>query len=386
MSALRFKLAAFFAALTIAATPGFAAAPTVQTLAKQAIAVDYDTGDVLFEKAADEQMPTSSMSKTISIYLVFEALKSGRLTMDSELPVSEKAWRMQGSKMFVHVGDLVKVGDLIRGVIIQSGNDASIVLAEGLAGTEEAFADALNVKAKELGMVNSHFVDASGMPDPDHYSTARDLSTLAIHLIRDFPEYYGVYSEKEFTYNGIKQGNRNPLLYRNIGADGIKTGHTEAAGYGLMGSGTRNGRRVVIVMNGMKSMQERADEGAKLLDWALRSFENVPLAKAGTSIEDAPVVMGKQASVPLVSKQDIVATTPNMARKDLKVEVVYKGPLKAPIAKGTEIGKLIVTVPEMSSHEYSLYAGADVEKLGLFASTFAKLKFKLGGNSGGSDE
>ncbi|HEY8189199.1 MAG TPA: D-alanyl-D-alanine carboxypeptidase family protein, partial [Micavibrio sp.] len=243
------------------------AAETMETPAKQAIMLDFDTGAILMEKNADERMTPSSMSKEMTMYMVFEALKSGKLTLEQTLPISERAWRMQGSKMFVGINSQVKVEDLVRGVIIQSGNDAAIALAEGVGGTEDNFALMLNKKAEELGMKNSHFMNASGWPDPQHYSTAHDLSILAYRMVHDFPEYYHYYSEKEFTYNNIKQGNRNPLLYRNIGADGIKTGHTDEGGYGLIGSGILDNRRVIFVVNGLSSMQERADESARMLEW-----------------------------------------------------------------------------------------------------------------------
>ncbi len=376
------------AAVTKAAAPSTEeaaekAAPTAvstgPTVAKQAIIIDYDTGMTLLEKNPDEKMPTSSMSKTMTVYLVFQALKEGKLKLDDTLPVSEKAWRMEGSKMFIEVGKQIKVEDLIQGVIVQSGNDATVALAEGIAGTEEAFADRMNTKAESIGMSNSHFMNASGWPDPDHYSTARDLSTLAVHLIRDFPEDYKYYSEKEFTYNNIRQPNRNPLLYRNIGADGIKTGHTEGAGYGLMGSGARDGRRVVMVLNGLESEKVRAEESARLLDWALRSFENVKIFAAGETVEEAPVVMGKSATVPLVIQKDLNVTVPVSVKNDLKVEVAYKGPLQAPVKKGQQVGVLRVDSPRIGKIELPLIAGADVGRIGFFAGTIAKARLMLDG-------
>lgn len=350
-----------------------------ETIAKQAFMIDYDTGTVLLEKNADEKMPTSSMSKTMTLYMIFEAIKNGRLQLDSELPVSEKAWRMQGSKMFVELGKGVSVEDLIRGVAIQSGNDATIVLAEGLSGSEEAFAQAMNARAKELGMTNSHFMNASGWPDPDHYSTARDLATLAKHLITDFPEDYKYFAEKEFVWHNIKQGNRNPLLYRNIGADGIKTGHAEEAGYGLMASGTAGGRRVILVLNGMPDMQARADESARLLDWGLRGFENVSLFDPQEPVANVPVVMGAADAVPLVLDEKLAITLPEGTRGGLKVSAVYDTPLKAPVKKGAVVGKLQVEIPLGQTVEYPLLAGADVEPLGFFAATAEKAKLMLTG-------
>lgn len=357
-------------------------AETDQTSAKQAIVMDFETGITLFEKNADEKMPTSSMSKVMSMYLVFEALENGKLTLDGQLPVSEKAWRMAGSKMFVGVGDRVGVEDLIRGVAVQSGNDATVVLAEGLSGTEEGFADALNAKAKALGMENSHFMNASGWPDPEHYSTARDLAILAAAIIRDFPQHYHYFAEQSFTYNNIRQDNRNPLLYRNIGADGVKTGHTEEGGFGLIASGEREGRRVIVVMNGLPDGEARAQEGDRLLDWGLRSFENVKLFSSGDSVQNASVVMGLNADVPMVTGQDVAITVPATVKNDLKVEAIYEGPLQAPVKKGQEIGVLRISVPRVQTFELPLYAANDVERLGFFSGALAKAKLRFGKSGG----
>lgn len=351
----------------------------METPAKQAIMIDYDTGTVLMAKNPDERMPTSSMSKTMTMYMVFDAIKNGHLTKDSELPVSEKAWRMGGSKMFVDVGKQIKAEDLIRGVIVQSGNDATIVLAEGVAGTEEAFADRMNVKAQQIGMKNSHFANASGWPDPNHYSTAYDLAILATHMIRDFPDEYHYWSEKEFTYNNIHQPNRNPLLYRGIGADGIKTGHTEEGGYGLIGSGTMNGRRVILVVNGLANDSERAQESARLLEWGLKSFENIALFKAGENVGDADVVLGDTTTVPLMVEKDIAITLPVAVRNDMKIEAVYQSPLKAPVKKGQAVGTLRITVPRLPPMETSLVSAQDVQKQNFVSGAFTKMKILLGG-------
>ncbi len=368
--------------LTLTFTAALAQTAPMETVAQQAFIVDAETGQVLFEKNANERMPTSSMSKTMTIYLVFDALKKGKLALDQQLPVSEKAWRMQGSKMFVDINSTVSVEDLIRGVVIQSGNDATIVLAEGLAGTEDAFAEAMNRKAAELGMKDSHFTNASGWPDDNHYSTARDLTLLGIALIRDFPEYYHYYSEIDFTYNSIKQGNRNPLLYKNIGADGIKTGHTEAAGYGLMASGIRNGRRVVMTLNGMASMDERAQESTRLMEWALASFTNIELFNAGDAVTEANVVMGIQPSVPLTVDKTMKLTLPRMSGIDVKRQAIYNGPLEAPVAKGTQVGVVRVTIPGMQPIETPLITANEVPRLGFFPSLVEKAKrFVFGDHS-----
>ena len=371
----------FILALSLCLAAPAMAEPLIQTVAKQAIVVDYDTGAILLEKNADEKMPTSSMSKVMSMYLVFEALKKGDITTDSKFHVSEKAWQMQGSKMFVDVGKDIKVEDLIRGVIVQSGNDATIVLAEGLAGSETAFAANITAKAKELGMTNSNFVNASGWPDPNHYSTARDLATLGVAIIRDFPQYYPYYSELEFTYNSIKQGNRNPLLYRKIGADGIKTGHTEAAGYGLIGSGTYNGRRVVIVLNGMADDKERAAESAKILEWGLQMFDNKKILTANAPVEKIKVALSPLAEIPAVVKEDLVITVPKAAPQAVKVTANFKEPLPAPITAGQEIGTLVVEIPNTPPIERKLYAGANAPKLGFLPLTIAKAKLFLGGGA-----
>ncbi len=356
-----------------------AQANPIKTLARQAIVIDETTGTVLFEKNADERMPTSSMSKVMTAYAVFDALKKGNIALNDTFLVSEKAWRKGGSKMFIEVGKHVKIEDLLRGVIIQSGNDATIALAEGLAGTEEAFAKGLTKKAKALGMNDSNFKNASGWPDPEHYSTARDLAKLASALIKNFPEYYKYFSEKTFTYNNIKQDNRNPLLYRDIGADGVKTGHTEVGGYGLIGSGVHNGRRVTIVINGLQSEKDRAQESAKLLDWGLKGFELKKLFAANTVIEYADVALGKEDNVALITNEDVMMTVPILPSEDITARVEMQSPVIAPIRAGQEIGTLIIKVPDIKEHRIPVFAAQDVEKQGLISSVFAKAKYLLSG-------
>jgi serine-type D-Ala-D-Ala carboxypeptidase (penicillin-binding protein 5/6) len=336
----------------------------VDTAAKWAFIQDYDTGAALLEKQADDEMPPSSMTKLMTLYLVYDQLKQGKLKLTDELPVTEKAWRMQGSKMFVALGSSVKVEDLVRGVVVQSGNDAAIVLAEAIGGSEEQFAEKMNAKAKELGMTHTFYKNCTGWPDPDQHMSCRDIATLAGHIIRDFPDYYHYDEEKTFKYNGIEQGNRNPMVQKGT-ADGLKTGHTEAGGYGLVASSKRNGRRVILVLNGMTSMHERAEESERLMDWAFFNFEDVTLFAAGDAVENVPVWLGTAHAVPLVAGRDVIVTMPRNWRQKASVKVSYDSPLTAPIAKGDTLGKLTVTGDGVPHLDIQLMAGADVPRLGL---------------------
>jgi D-alanyl-D-alanine carboxypeptidase (penicillin-binding protein 5/6) len=346
-------------------TPASTPLGPVDTIARQALIVDADTGAVLLEKSADERMPPSSMSKLMTIYVVFDLLKQGRLRMDQELPVSERAWRMGGSKMFVGIGNSVKVEDLIRGVIVQSGNDACIVLAEGISGSETQFAELMNDYGRRLGLTDSTFRNATGWPDPEHRMTCRDLALLARHIINDHPEHYRIYSERNFRWNDINQENRNPLLGRVAGADGLKTGHTEEAGYGLTGSAKRGDRRLILVVNGLPSMAARREETERLMEWGFREFENVTLFRASDTIEEAPVYLGEQLKVPLVGGRDVVLTLPRQWRRNLQVKLRYDSPIPAPVAKGQELGRLEVSGAGVPPMTVPLLAGADVGRLGL---------------------
>jgi D-alanyl-D-alanine carboxypeptidase (penicillin-binding protein 5/6) len=336
------------------------------TAAKQAILIDVQTGTTLYHKEADAKMFPSSMTKIMTAYLLFEKLKEGSLKLDSEFYISEKAWRMGGSKMFVTLGERIKVEDLIRGILVQSGNDATIVVAEGLASSEGSFAEAITEKANKIGMTNSHFVNASGWPDPEHYSTARDLATMAAYIIKNFPKEYAYFSEKEFTYNNIKQGNRNPLLYRNIGADGMKTGHTEAAGYGLIGSATSNDRRVIIAINGIASEQERADEATKLLEWGLHRFTQKTIAEAGKPVAEAPVKFGKSRNVSAVLKNDVILSVPKISKTEVTTRTELVEGLIAPIKKDLEIGTFHVSIPGQETFSYPVYAASDIAEKNIF--------------------
>ncbi len=381
------RLAAALALIPFAAALVFggpARAETFDTPAQQALVMDYDTGTVLFEKNADEQMVPSSMSKLMTIYMVFKKLKEGSWKMSDELPVSETAWKKHyktgESLMFLPVGSRAKISDLIRGVIIQSGNDACSVLAEGYAGSEEAFAEEeTRVAQNELGMKHSSFRNASGVPEPGHYMTARDLATLARHLIHDFPEYYPIFSERSFTYNNIKQDNRNPLVWTTQGADGLKTGHTEAGGYGLTGSIKRGDRRIIMVLNGMQTQKQRWDESQRVAEMAFRDFDDYALFKPGDVVADADVWLGDVPTVPLVAGQKLVVTMERKARRDMKVTAVYDGPIAAPIKKGQKVGKLVVTAPGVPTIELPLVAGADVGKLGFGGRMSAAFKYLVWG-------
>ncbi len=365
------------AAVTILNGP----AGAVETTAKQAIIIDYDTGNVLFAKNADETVGPASMTKMMTIYLLFERLKDGRLSLESELPVSEKAWKMGGSKMWVEVGKTAKVEDLIRGIVVQSGNDATIVVAEGLAGTEEAFADEMTTKARALGMENTSFRNASGWPAPDHYTTARDMAILAMATIRDFPDYYHYYAEKEFTYSKIKQPNRNPLLYKNVGADGLKTGHTEESGYGLAGAAIRDGRRIVMVAHGMGSMRERSEQSERLIAWAFREWGQYALYESGETVAQVPVWLGAGETVPVVVRDKLLVSVPRKGRKSMTVKLVHQEAVPAPITRGDEIARLVVSAKGMEDIEVPVYAGADVEQAGFFGHIGAAISYMLRGLS-----
>lgn len=347
-------------------TPASTPLGPVDTLARHALIIDFDTGAVLLEKAADDRMPPSSMSKLMTMYVVFDLLKQGRLRLDQQLPVSERAWRMGGSKMFVQVGTTVPVESLARGVIVQSGNDACIVLAEGISGSETQFAELMNETARRIGLRSSNFRNSTGWPDPEHRMTSRDLAILARRIITDFPEYYRFYNERSFRWNDITQENRNPALGRVPGADGLKTGHTEEAGYGLTASAMRGNRRLILVVNGLGSMRQRAEESERLFEWAFREFENVVVFRAADTVEEVPVYLGERPTVPLVAGRDLVLTLPRQWRRNLQVRVRFDAPVPAPVTKGQGIGTLLISgqgVPEMT---VPLIAGADVDRLGLF--------------------
>ncbi len=367
----------FAAGFALVSAPA-ARAQAMGTVAKEAFLVDVNTGAVLLDKNADVEMPTSSMSKTMGLYLVFEALKSGQWKLTDKLPVSKKAWLMGGSKMFIRVGDKVSVEDLIKGVTVDSGNDAMVCLAQNLAGSEKDFVDRENALAKRLGMDHSHFMDATGLPLPGHYSTARDLATITEHIISDFPEYYHEFFNIEsFTYDKIHQTNRNPLIGTFKGADGVKTGHTDIAGYGEIGSAIRNGRRLILVLNGLPTWNSRVTESQRLMQWGFRNFEDKKILSKDQEVGQAKVWLGKDDTVPLVVDRDVTVTLPIDHTKGVQMSLSYKGPLEAPVRKGTVIGHLNVTIPDQPPQVINLVAGKNVAREGLFGRVASRLVYLL---------
>ncbi len=359
-------------------------AATIKTQAKHAIMVEGATGAVLFEHDADVTMPPSSMSKLMTVYLTFERLRDGNITLDDEFEVSTatwRKWRLQGSTMFLKAGQKVTVHDLLLGVIVQSGNDACAVLAEGMAGSEEVFVEWSNEKAEELGMKNSHFTNVNGWPNENHYMSARDLAILSQKLVAEFPEYYTMFKIKKFSFNNISQTNRNPILYSMPSADGLKTGHTEDGGYGLVGSAVQDGRRLLLVLNGLSSNRARAREAERLLSYGFRNFSIYSLFKAGDEVDSANVWLGMNGKVPLIIEEDVTLSISRQDRRKMKVNVVYTGPIPAPIVKGQPIATLEISAKDMKTVKLPLVAGANVSKLGGVSRLKAAFNYLLLGSA-----
>ncbi len=358
-------LAIFCGLAILVARP--APAQVFDSRAPFAILVDADSGTVLYEKDADKLMSPASMAKLMLVEYVFHALKDGRLSMTDEFVISENAWRKGGassggSTMFAKLGSSVPLGDLLHGIIIQSGNDACIAVAEGLAGSEIAFSDLLNARAKEIGMKNSTFRNSTGLPDPDQKVTARDLAVLARDIILNYPEYYPIFAQPNFEWNGINQRNRNPLLAAGIGADGLKTGYTQESGYGLVGSALSNTQRLIVVVNGMESPRARAEEARKLLEWGFRTFRQVTLFEADEVVAEAKVFGGTKGRVELKAKGPIRVLVSRSDSEALKGRAVYTGPIEAPIEPGTEVGALKIYQDERLIQETPLYTAETIGK------------------------
>ncbi|MBN2906842.1 MAG: D-alanyl-D-alanine carboxypeptidase [Rhodobacteraceae bacterium] len=338
-----------------------------ETRATAAYVVDQTTGTVLLSKNADLPLPPASMSKLMTLNMLFEALRDGRVTLETQFSVSARAMGMGGSTMFLNERDRPKVEDLIQGIIVQSGNDACVVVAEGLAGTEEAFARLMTERARALGMENSTFANASGWPHPNQRMSMKDLSILAQRLISEFPEYYGFFGEAEYDFDGRapqNRFNRNPLLKLGVGADGLKTGHTSEAGYGLVGSALQGGRRVTLVISGLDSAEQRAEEGERIVNWAFRQFVQRQVLRKGERLADAQVWMGEVERVDLVAPDDLSLLLPATIREEVSAELVFRTPILAPVEAGQQLGELVITRPDMDPVRVPLVAERAVARGG----------------------
>jgi len=355
------------------------------TPAKYLVILDHDTGEILYEKNARVAMAPASMTKIMTASIVFDRIKSGTLSMEDEFEVSEDAWRRGGAKsggstMFLDLKSKASVSDLLRGVIVQSGNDACIVLAEALAGNETNFARLMNDKARELGLESAYFKNSTGWPDPDHKISSLDLARLASHKIKTYPELYKIYAEESFLWNGIKQPNRNPILMAGFnGADGLKTGYTEASKYGFVGSALQGDKRRIFVVNGLESSGQRRSESLRIMNSAFSAFESYSLYNADAEVGTADVYMGKSSVVPLVVQEDVYIGLHKAQRPEMKVEIKYLGPVAAPIQEGAEIAQLVISAPGMNGKTVPLYAGASVEQKSFFGRLSAAILGKIRG-------
>lgn len=356
----------------------------IDTKAKNMILMDYETGEYIYQKNIADPIPPASMSKLMTVYMVFDKLREGTLSLDDTFKVSENAWRKGGaasggSTMFLAIKDEVRVEELLKGIIIQSGNDACIVVAENIAGDEDAFVEKMNEKAKEIGLNNSNFANVTGLPHPDHKMSVEDLAKLARRIIEEFPQFYHLFSQKEFVYNNIRQGNRNPLLYSMNYADGLKTGHTEEAGFCLTASAKKGDRRLIGVMTGLSSNKERSEEADKMMSWGFREYDNYTLKNKGDKIADIPVWYGVDKTVPMVLTDDLVKTIRKSNRNKVKMTAVYDKPVKAPVKLGQQLGVLRVEIPESEVVEVPLVAGQTINKVGFWGKIVANTKYLISG-------
>ena len=356
--------------------------------ARTAILQDFLSGEILYEKEPDRSIYPASMTKIMTSIIAFDLIKAGELNLDEKFIISEKAWRLSTagySSMFVMVGDEVSVENLLKGIIIASGNDACIALAEGIAGTEEEFAIMMTSKAKEIGMMNTNFSNSSGINDPDNYSTVKDIMLMSNYLIKEHPKYYSWFKEKEFTWDRtggdpITQGNRNPLLYKNIGADGIKTGYLAVEKYSLASSIERKGRRLVAVGSGFETKKSRSRESLKLLTYGLTNYDLVEISKSGVPIDSVDVWLGKENNVKVYTKEDIYKTIKKGQKKKLKIKVVYNGPVEAPIKKDQVVAKLKVIYDQDLIGDYNLLALKKIDKVNIFSRLIKSLNYLIWGD------
>ncbi len=355
-----------------------------ETKATSAILMDFETGEYLFTKNHEKMIPPASMSKLMTVYVLLSKIKEGEISLEDKFIVSEKAWRKGGaasggSTMFLKIGQEVSVEDLIKGIIIQSGNDACITVAENIAGSEEEFAELLNETAQKLGLNNANFVNSTGLPHPEHRISVEDLAILARHIIKDFPDFYHFFKEKEFTFNGIKQGNRNPLLYSLKGSDGLKTGHTDEAGFCLTGSVLRGDRRLIEVVAGLNSNKERQEETESLMTWGFATFNNYTLFKKNQILAEIPVWYGTQKTVDAIVDEDIVKTIKKSKRNKYTANLVYEKPLKAPVYKGDKIGEIVLSYKDKVINKYPLVAKDSVAKMGPVSRFIENIKYFIFG-------
>lgn len=369
-------LVAISLCLAVQARP--ARAQAFQSLAPYALLLDSASGTVLYEKAADELMVPASLAKLATALVAFEEIAQGRLTLDSEIGISENAWRKGGgvsggSSMFAQVHSRIRLADILRGIIVQSGNDASIALAEAIAGDEATFARIMTERVHALGLTKSVFKNATGMGDPQQRVTARELALLADHIVKTYPELYKIFGEREFTWNRIRQQNRNPLLTMDIGADGLKTGNIDESGYGLVGSAVQRGQRLIVVVNGLKTARDRAQEARKLLEWGFRAFETRQIFAEGEIVGEASVFGGAKGRVGLKAKGPVSLLLPRGSSERLNARIVYRGPLTVPLQEGTEVGRLLVTRGDVKTLDVPLYAAESVEPGSLQSRAFDAL-------------
>ena len=353
----------------------------LETIAKQAMLYDLDTRSVIFKKNSDQLVSPSSMSKIMTIYYAFKKISDGELSLEDEFTVSRKAWKKGGSKMFVKINDKVKVEDLIRGIIVQSGNDACIVLAEGMSGSESLFSEELTELGKEIGLKNSFFTNSTGWPDPQHLMTVEDLLTLSIRTIKDFPNFLHYYSEKEFTYNGIKQLNRNPLLFTDLKSDGLKTGHTSLGGYGLVATVKKKNRRLILVLNGLNSSKDRAKEAERLIKIGLNQYENIKVTDANKKLKTLNVWGGDKKNIDIFSKEEISITVPKRIKKQISFFIKYQSPILPQISVDKPIGVFLIKKNKEILKKYDLFTNQEVRKINFFQKIAQNFKFLLFGES-----
>ena len=352
----------------------------IESIAKTALVIDLSTNEILLEKNSTEKTYPSSMTKMMTALVAFEKIKDGSLSLDQEFLISKKAWKMGGSKMFIEVDKRVSVYDLLLGVVVQSGNDASIAIAEGISGSEEIFAIEMNNLGKKIGLTGSNFTNSSGWPDDNHYTTAEDLAKVAQYTIENHYELYQMYKISDFTYNGIKQDNRNPLLYTFEGADGFKTGYTEAAGYGLVGSAERGDRRLIVVLNGLESSKSRAQESLRLMDWGFNNFQLVDFYKKNEVIQEVDTWLGKEDKVDLVALEDISVSIPKAQLSSAQVTVLVEEPIATPIKIGDQIAKLQISFADKQV-DFPLYSGEDIDQKNFFSRIFSAIYYIILGSN-----